>query len=63
MSHTINIKERIENWIQTNKCWRREFNIDHAKYEIARAIAAHDDSERAFWELILERLEGDYDYQ
>jgi hypothetical protein len=35
--------------------WKREHNIVHARYQLTQAQSPR---ERAFWELILERLEG-----
>jgi hypothetical protein len=54
----------IDKWLQANQYWRREHNIAHARYQLARANCVPDEKSqfgaqtRAFWQLILERLEG-----
>jgi hypothetical protein len=53
MSVTTNTK--VDKWLKANRCWRREHNIAHARYQLTRTNVA---ALRAQWELILERLEG-----
>ena len=50
----FNIKT-ADYWLKLNRGWGRDQNIEHARFMLARAKTAKD---RAFWQLILEQLEG-----
>ena len=45
----------VNDWLVQNRWWRREQNIQHVRYMLSLAQQAQ---QRAFWQLILERLEG-----
>lgn len=55
MSRITNINEHINAWLKANKQWSRAYNIAHVRHQIANV---GDPQERAFWQLLLERLEG-----
>ena len=53
----------VDKWLISNRCWTRACNIAHVRYQLmcdgnrADFHTAPDGRPRAFWELILERLE------
>ena len=48
----------IDKWLLDNRPWRREHNIAFAALKLTNAVMRDDAKEKAFWQLVLERLEG-----
>ena len=49
---------KVSRWLKDNRCWTRACNIAHARYALSLCDDDFDAQLKAFWQLILERLEG-----
>ena len=47
----------IDKWLKANRCWKREHNITHARYQLVNVPTSPQN--RQFWELVIERLTGE----